>query len=335
MGAVSLDRRRFLQGGVALAGLGLLNGCGTPFGPWAQTSRLRRVGYLAAGTPASAAPTLEALRQGLRDHGYVEGETAALELRYAEGREEPYRALADELVNANVDLIITGGNVATRAVQRATATIPIVFAAADDPVRDGLVASLARPGGNTTGLALNAGEEGAKRVQLFREAVPGMSRLAILWTPAVQTRFRETEAAAQALGMQVLSLELRDPDDLDAVLAGALGRRADGLLAQSAVLFIPLAPRVVAFAASHWLPLMGSSSTWWNAGAMMSYGTNIAESWRSAAGYVDKILKGANPADLPVERPTKSDFGINMKTARELGLTIPQSVLQQATEIVE
>jgi putative ABC transport system substrate-binding protein len=289
------------------------------------------------GTSTSSAASLEAFRRGLHELGRVEGQDIALELRYADGWEEALPGLFAELVGAHVDVIVTAGTVATRAAQRATATIPIVFATADDPLRAGLVASLARPGGNTTGLALNAGEEGAKRLQLFKEAFPLMSRVAILWTGSLEGRFRETEAAAPALGIQVVSLELSSPDQVDAVLAGAITGRADGLLALGAALFAPVATRVVAFAAAHRLPVMASNTSppWRNAGVLMSYGGNIAENWRSAAAYVDKILKGAKPGDLPVQRLTKYDFVINLKTAQALGVTIPQSVLLQATEIIE
>jgi putative ABC transport system substrate-binding protein len=335
MGAVTLRRRQFFQSGAAVAGLGFLTGCGILPPQLQQRPRVARIGCLVPGTSTSSAASLDAFRQGLHEHGRVEGQDIALELRYADGREEPLPGLAAELVSTNVDVIITGGNVATRAAQQASATIPIVFATADDPVTDGLVASLARPGANTTGLALNAGEEGAKRVQLFKEAVPSLSRVAILWARTLEARFRETAAAARASGLDVLSLEVRTPDELDAVLEAAISGHADGLLALAAVLLMPLAPRVVGFAATHRLPLMAGSSSWRNPGALMFYGVNIAENWRSAASYVDKILKGAKPSDLPVQRPTKNDFVINLKTAQALGLIIPQSVLQQATELIQ
>jgi len=331
--AVRLDRRGFLQGSSALVGLGLLAGCGIPFGPAAQPARPHRIGFLASG--GEVADHLAAFRQGLRELGYVEGQDVAIELRNAEGTEERYAELAAELVRLDVDVIVTGASALIRAAGQATTTIPIVFAATADPVAEGLVASLARPGGNITGLTTNFGEEHLKRLELLKEAVPGLSRLAVLWNQSAVRNFRQTEAAAQRWGVQVLSLELRSPDDLDAVLDVATTGRADGLMVVGGPVFGFLAPRIVEFAVRHRLPAMYSNPPYIDAGGLLIYAANIPQNYRRAATYVDKILKGAKPADLPVQQPTAYDFLINLKTAQAIGLTISQSVLQQATEIIQ
>jgi len=259
----------------------------------------------------------------------------ALEVRNAEGSEERYGELAADLVRLDVDVIVTGGSELIRAAGQATTTIPIVFAATGDPVAEGLVASLARPGGNITGLATSAGQERAKQLELFKEAVPSLSRVAVLWNQSGVRTFREAESAAQRLGLEFLSLELRSPDELDAVLAGAIAGRADGLMVTGGPVFGFLAPRVVEFAVRGRLPAMYSNPPYIDAGGLMIYAANILQNYRRAATYVDKILKGAKPADLPVQLPTTFDFVINLNTAQALGLTIPQSVLQQATEIIQ
>jgi putative ABC transport system substrate-binding protein len=222
-----------------------------------------------------------------------------------------------------------------RAAGRATTTIPIVFVTVDaDPAADGLVASLARPGGNMTGLTLYAGQENAKRLELLKETSPGLSRVAILWRQSGVGSFRETEAAAQTLGVPFLPLEFVSPDELETVLVGATTGRADGLVVTAGA-FSTLAPRIVEWVAGHRLPAIYPSSSFADYGGLMMYSASMTENWRRAAGYIDKILKGANPGDLPVERPTTFDFVVNLKTARALGLTIPPSVLQQATEVIQ
>jgi putative ABC transport system substrate-binding protein len=329
------SRRRLIQGSVALVSLGLLAGCGIPLGPAAQPARLRRIGYLQASTAASQAPNFEAFGQGLRELGYVEGRDVAFEPRYADARPERLPELAAELVRLEVDVILTGGLVAIRAAGHATTTIPIVFAAGPDPVAAGLVASLAHPGGNITGLTLFAGEEHAKRLELLKEAVPELALVAVLWGRNNPGNFRETEPAAQRLGVQVLSLELRSPDELDTVLEGATTGQADGLMVAGGAALGFATPRIVEFAARHGLPAMYSNSPAIDAGGLMMYGTNIPQNYRRAATYVDKILKGTKPADLPVQLPTTFDFVVNLKTAQALGLTIPQSILQQATQVIQ
>lgn len=330
------SRRQFVRRTVALAGLGLLTGCSLPFIPSAQRARLYRVGCLLPQAPTQVASTLGAFRQGLGEQGYSEGENIALEVRYAEGRPERLPELAGELASLEVHVILTGSNDAIRAARQATATIPIVFAVAGDPVAEGFVASLARPGGNATGLTQSAGEESAKRLELLKEAVPGMSRVGVLWNQSTAVSFRDTEVAARALGVEVLTLELRGPDDLDTVLAAATAGHADGLIGVGAALVATLAPQIVDFAARYRLPGMYAHTvTFPQRGGLMAYGPDLFDNYRRAATYVDKILKGANPADIPVERPSKFDFVINLRTAQSLGLIMPQSVLAQATEIIQ
>ena len=329
------SRRRFLRVSLALAGVGLLVGCGRAPAPPASSPRPTRIGFLSPSSADLAAPNIEAFRQGLRELGYVEGQDVALEVRVADGRDELLPGLAAELVGLSVDVILTGGREAIHAAKRATRTVPIVFAAVGDPVADGLVESLARPGGNATGLTIRAGEEYAKRLQLLKEAVPGLSRVAVLGNERTVREFGETEAAARALALQVLPLELASPDDLDAVMAAAVAGRPDGLLVITDAVFQPIAPRIVALAAHHRLPAMYGTSTYARAGGLFTYGVRIPENYRRAAVYVDKILKGTPPADLPVEQPTTFDFVINLKAADAIGLAIPRSVLAQATEIIQ
>jgi ABC-type uncharacterized transport system substrate-binding protein len=330
-----LCRRAFLRSGLAVVGVSWLAGCGIPFNPSTQPTPLRKIGWLAQGGLESSAPNLTALTAGLSELGYIEGQTIVIEALYAEGREERLPELAAELVSRNVDVILTGGRVAIRAAGQATTTVPIVFATATDVVADGLVESLARPGGNMTGLTLNAGEEHAKRMQLLRDAFPSLSRVAVLWNQTALGFFRETEAAAQGLGVQVLSLELRGPDELDAVLAGATAEWADSLIVVAGAVFAFLAPRITEFATRNRLPAMYPNSAFVDSGGLIVYAASIPENYRRAAAYVDRILRGAKPGDLPVEQPTQFDLAINLKTAREIGLTLPQSVLTQATEIIQ
>jgi len=335
----SQNRRQFLQGGLALAGLGVLTGCSLRFAPSAQRGELYRVGCLEPTTPPSAggAPTLEAFRRGLREHGYIEGQQVILEVRYSEGRDERLPELAAELVHLHVDVIMAGGGASgapVRAAQQATSTIPIVFVNVVDPVASGLVASLARPGGHVTGLTQSAGQENAKRLQLLKEVVPGLSRVAVWGQQSLQSTFRETEVAAEALGLEVLSLVLSGPDGLGAVQAATITGRADGLLGLPGPLLPQLRPQILDFTAQQRLPAMYAQVGWARDGGLMNYGASQAENYRRAAYYVDRILKGAKPADLPIEQPTVFDFVINLRTAQVLGITIPQSILQQATEVI-
>jgi putative ABC transport system substrate-binding protein len=270
----------------------------------------------------------------LSELGYVAGQNITFEVRYANGSEKPLPALAAELVGLNLDLIVPASEEAVRAARLATNMIPIVFATPGDPLANGYVASLARPGGNATGVSPQAGQETAKRLQLLKEAVPGMSNVAVLWNSINEPSFRQAEAAAQILGVQILSLELHDSENLDDVLRTAIGH-ADGLAPVGGAQFVPLAPQIVAFAATYALPAIFFSRTFVAPGGLMIYGQNIPALFKRAATYVDKILKGAKPADLPVEQPQTFDFVINLRTAKALGLSIPQLVLMQATEVIQ
>ena len=303
-----------------------------------QPAKVFRVGFLGSGSPATYAALVDAFRQGLRELGYVEGQNVVMELRWAEGRFERLPALAAELVRLNVDLILTHGTPGPLAAKQATTTIPIVVAIAGDPVGNGLVASLARPGGNITGLSLLAPELGGKRLQLLMEVVPAVSRVAILWNaanPAPALVVKETEAAARTLGVRLQSLEVRGPDDYERAFQAAISGRAGALIAVEDPLVLTHQARIVAFAAKRRLPAMYPNREYVDAGGLMSYGANFRELFRRAATYVDKILKGAAPADLPVEQPTRFELVINMKTAKALGLTIPPSVMVRADQVIQ
>jgi putative ABC transport system substrate-binding protein len=281
------------------------------------------------------APNLEAFRRGLHELGYVEGQDIAIDVRYADRSEERLPALAAELTRAEVDVLVTSSTPAIQAARQATATIPTVFATSGDPVARGFVASLARPGGNVTGLTQEGGQESAKRLDLLKQAVPTISRVAIVWNQSVADGFRQTHAAAQALGLQPLSLEVADPNDLPSVLATAVTGHADGLSVQGAVALGAHARQIVEFAGQHRLPAMYATADFVREGGLLVYTTNFPAQFHPAATFVAKILQGAKPADLPVERPTKYDFVVDVKTAQALGLTIPQSVLAHVTELIQ
>jgi putative ABC transport system substrate-binding protein len=300
-------------------------------------AKLARIGILTLAV-ASSAPLAEAFRQGLREHGYMEGQNIALEYRYAEGRAERLPALAAELVHLKVDVIVTESNVAPLAAKRATKTIPIVMAIAGDPVHAGVVASLARPGGNVTGLTLIHPELSGKRLQLLKEAVPSIALVAVIWNPtdppAVEF-LRETEAAARSLGLRLHVIEARAPAELDSAFKAAAGARPSAFFTLPGGMFQDNQARVVEFAKKHRLPGVFPSRVFVEAGGLMSYGPNLAVNARRAAAFVDKVLKGAKPADLPIEQPTKFELVLNLKTARALGLTIPVSMLTRADHVIE
>ncbi len=326
------SRRRFVQNGLALAGLGLLAGCGITLPQAQQRARVPRLGYLALSAGIFAGE----FHQGLRELGYVEGQNILIEWRFAEGREERLPELAAELVRLQVDVIVTQG--VEEAARQATSTIPIVMATSADPVATGAVASLAHPGGNVTGLTAAGPELGPKRLELLKEALPGVSRVAVLWDSSDRGKaveMRGIEAAARTLGVQVQSLEVRGPDDFEAAFEAATDGRAEALMPLRSPLIAFQRSRIVDLAAMNRLPAMYSGREFVDAGGLMSYGPNQTDSFRRAATYVDKILKGAKPADLPVERPTKFELVINLKTTQALGLAIPQSVLIQATDVIQ
>jgi putative ABC transport system substrate-binding protein len=325
-----------------LIGLAVILTVGLALAPLAaegqQTEKVSRVGLLGSASPAPYAHLVGALRQGLNDLGYVEGKNLSFEYRWAEGKYERLPALATELVRLKLDVIVTQGSPAAIAAKNATQTIPIIIPAALDPVGAGLVASLARPGGNLTGLSVLAPELIGKRLELLKEVIPRMTRVAVLWNaanPANASVWKETQAAAGALGLLLQSQEVRGPQDLEGAFARTAKVRPDALLVLGDSLVNTYRQQIVAFATQKHLPSVFGLREWVMVGGLMSYGVDQADMWRRSAVYVDKILKGAKPGDLPVEQPTKFEFVINMKTAKALGLTIPQTVLLQADQIIE
>jgi putative ABC transport system substrate-binding protein len=329
-------RRDFLRGGLALAGLGLLAGCGVGPPHSRRAAHVPRIGYLVFGR-AGPSTWDDAFRQGLAELGYVEGGNLAIEWRFTQ-RAELVPGLAAELVRLPVDLIVAAGG-AVNVAKDATAMIPIVMPVSGDPVGQGLVASLARPGGNITGLTtLSSSELARKRLQLLKEVAPEASRVAVLWNPGNPGKaieFQQAQAAAAALGLTLHSLEVRGPDDFDGAFGAAAAGHADALNALSEALINDHAARIAHFALAGRLPSVFELRELADAGGLMSYGPNVHDLFRRAAAYVDRILKGANPADLPVEQPTKFDFVLNLRTAQALGRIIPQSAPQQATELIQ
>jgi putative tryptophan/tyrosine transport system substrate-binding protein len=296
-----------------------------------------RIGVLTVGL-ARATPPFEAFLRGLQENGYVEGQNMVLEFRFAEGRIDRLAALASELVRLQVDVIVTEGNAAALAAKQATQTIPIVMAVASDPVKAGVVASLARPGGNVTGLTLIVPELSAKRLELLREALPRMTLVAVMWNPsnpASADYVRVTEAAARSLGVQVQAIAVRSPAELDDALKTVANLRPNALITISDGMLASVRTRIVDFAMKSRLPGIFPDREFAELGGLMSYSPNPADITRRAALLVDKVLKGAKPADLPIEQPTKLDLVINLKTAKTLGLTIPPSLLLRADRLIE
>jgi putative ABC transport system substrate-binding protein len=300
-----------------------------------RPAKVPRIGVLAfQPTPH----LLEVFRQGLRDLGYVEGQTIAIEYRFGEGRPERLPGLAAELVRLKVDVIVAGPPPAPEAAKQATSTIPIVFAVTGDPVAEGLVASIARPGGNLTGLAAMSPELVGKQLELLKEVVPRVSRVAVLQNPGNQGHpptLPQAEDAARVLRVQLHILKASSPAEIDSTFAAMTVQRAGGVLVLRDPLFNAQRTQIAALAAKGRLPAIYGNREFVEAGGLMSYGASLVDLWRRAATYVDKILKGAKPADLPVEQPTKFELVINMKTAKALGLTIPRSVLSLADEVIQ
>jgi putative tryptophan/tyrosine transport system substrate-binding protein len=297
-----------------------------------QIGKVYRIGWLA---PASLPTTLDAFRDGLRVFGYVEGNNLVIEQRYANGKPERLAGLVAELVGAKADVIVTTGNQATAAAKTTTGSIPVVFVAGD-PVEAGFVAGLARPGGNMTGVNTLPGELNAKRLELLREAFPKVSRVAVLFEPRqLSTTIPQIEAAASSLGLQVTRLEVHGAYDFERALVAAARSHVGALMPVSSALFHGERQRIVSLAAKHRLPAMYEHRDFVDAGGLLSYGPDILFLNRRVAAYVDKIFKGAKPADLPVEQPTKFELVINLKTAKALGLTIPQTILLQAAQVID
>ena len=306
-----------------------------------QPKKMPRIGYLSSTDPANEFPRAEAIRLALRALGYTEGQNIAIEYRYGEGKGHRIPELAAELVRLKVDIIVvTGGNDRIRAVKNATKTIPIVMTGTGtDPVEGGLIESLARPGGNLTGITNLSTELGGKRLELIKEAVPKLARVAILYDAANPGSVREVKedlpVAARALGLTIQPWEVRAADGFEKIFAALSKQRPDGLYLPAGPLMFSNGKRIAGFALKSRLPSVYSNRTAVDAGGLMSYGADLADSYRRVAYYVDRILKGAKPADLPVEQPTKFELVINLKTAKQIGLAIPQSMLYRADKVLK
>jgi putative ABC transport system substrate-binding protein len=298
-----------------------------------QPKKVPRIGYLTVASLSSNVARVEAFRQGLRDLGYVEGKNIAIEWRSAEGKFERQ----GELVRLKVDVIISSGPTMTQAAKEATATIPIVMAQDTDPVENRFVASLARPGGNITGLSVLSPELSGKQLELLKEIVPKLSRMAVIGNsnePANPKTLKEIEQAARLFGVQLQPLDVRESKDIETAFRAATKAHADALIVLGSAIVTDYRAKIANLALKSRLPTIYSSSIWVNDGGLMSYGTSLIDLSRRAAIYVDKILKGAKPADLPVEQPTKFEFVINLKAAKQIGLTIPPNVLARADKVI-
>jgi putative ABC transport system substrate-binding protein len=334
-----IDRRTFmwLVGAVVVA---------TPLGVLAQpVGKIRKIGVLNA-LPRTA-PLAQVFLRGLRDLGYVEGES--IEVEYRSGAYADFPALAEDLVNVKVDVIYAVMEQAAQAASNATTTIPIVFAVLGDPVQSGLVASLSHPGGNLTGLTAFGSELGGKRVELLKELLPHLANIGVVWNPAVSTKpapgpqmnrpaesgLRHTEEAARALDVHVRSFPVRTPSDIADVLEVATRERIDALIVEEDPLTYSERSRIIEFAAAHRVPAIYGYRDYVVSGGLISYGANLPELIHGVLGYIDKILKGARPSDLPIEQPTRFELVVNLKTAKALGLTIPQSLLARTDEMIQ
>jgi putative ABC transport system substrate-binding protein len=321
----------------ALAALAFLV-LAAPLAPEAQQSaKVYRIGVLTGGSqPSPTAPS--SLREGLRDLGWVEGKNIVFEGRYAEGKQERLPELAAELINLKVDVIVTFGTPAALAARKATSTVPIVLGMIGDPVRVGLVTSLARPGGNVTGNSLIAPELGLKRLELLKEAIPKAKRIGLPYDPANPAAAAvrdDLEAAARSLGMELYPIEVRHPDQLEGTFAAAANAGVDALLLFSDPVFFSARTRIMALALKHRLPSMSEGKEFVEAGGLISYSPSIPALARRAAIFIDKILRGARPADLPIEQPTTFELVINLTTAKALGLTIPPAFLLRADQVID
>ena len=302
----------------------------------AQPKKIPRVGFLIASAASAQESRLEAFKRGLRELGYVDGQNIAIEVRSGEGKPERLPVVAAELVSLKVEVIVSGGPASTRAAKQATNTIPIVMTLESDPVGDGLVASLARPGGNITGLSTLGPELSGKRLELLKEMVPKLSRVAVFYSTDSRnaSQGNEIEVTAQALTLQLQNLELKGPKDIEPAFQAATKGRAGAVLAQAPAILLSQRTRVAELAVKNRLPVMYSREEFIEAGGLVVYAASTTDLSRRAATFVDKILKGAKPAELPVEQPTKFEFVINLKTAKQIGLTIPPNVLARADRVI-
>jgi ABC-type uncharacterized transport system substrate-binding protein len=332
----SHSRRQLLQAAGALVAFTLL-----PLDQAAgqQPGKVPRVGFLAVGSRDGRAFLIEGFRQGLREHGYVEGQNIVIEYRFSEDRNDRLRALAAELVALKVQLIVASGTPASFAAKQATSTIPIVMGGiAADPVATGLIASLARPGGNITGMTMLSPQLSGKRLELLKTMLPRLARVAVFWNPpnpAYGPTLKELGSAAESLRLTLHRLEVRVPADFEGAFEAAVRQRVGALIAPGDPLVVNRPKMVADMALKYRIPTMMENKEFVEAGGLVSLGLDIVDSYRRAAGHVDKILKGANPAELPMEQPSKFDLAVNLKTARTLGITIPPSVLMRATQVVE
>ena len=302
-----------------------------------QTKKVARIGVLSQSNANFMSTQLEAFRQGLRAFGYVEGQNIAIEYRYAEGKLDRLPDLAVELVRLKVDVIAATSTPAVLAAKNTTKEIPIVFHTLGDPVASGVVASLAQPGANITGLTMGGAELDGKRLELLKDTIPKLSRATILWNPAssgIQLRLKETRAAAQALKLQLQSLEVRRPEDIEPAFDAATRAKTGAMIVTQAPPITNNAKRIVDLAAKHRLPTIYGQRQWPDTGGLMSYGGNIEDGYRQLATHIDKLLKGAKPADIPVERAMKLELIINLKAAKQIGLTIPPNVLVRADKVI-
>ena len=300
-----------------------------------QPGKVPLMGYLIDATGRES-PNAEALRQGLRDLAYVEGQNIAIEYRSAEGNVDRLPALAAELVRLKVDIIFAAGGTPARAAKKATSAIPIIFVGAVDPVASGLVANLARPGGNVTGFSLGAPGLYGKRLEILKETLPKLARVGVLWNPATPGGFlKEIRSAGQELGVHIQSIEVRSPNDIDRAFEAATKAQAGALVVAQQSPMTTNPKRIVELVAKRRLPAIYADTQWIHDGGLMSYGPSQPDLYRRAADYVDKILKGTKPADLPVQQPVKYELMINLKTAKALGLTIPPGVLMRAERVIK
>jgi putative ABC transport system substrate-binding protein len=303
-----------------------------------QAGKIPRIAYLVSDTRSATSARVEAFRQGLRVLGYLEGQNIAIEWRFADGKLDRIPDLAAEIVSLKVDVIVTTGGPPTRAAMNATSSIPIVMINISDPVALGFVSSLAKPGGNVTGLSSVQVELGGKRLELLKEIIPKLSRVGVLVNrevPGYIVQMKEVKLAAQVLGLQLQELETRGRDDLEKVFISITNRRVGGITGLTNPTFTMLQGRIAELALKNRLPTIYGDARFPEAGGLMSYGPNSLDMWRRAAVFVDKIMKGTKPADLPVEQPMKFDFVINLQTAKKIGLNIPQSVLFRASKAIK
>jgi putative ABC transport system substrate-binding protein len=303
-----------------------------------QLAKIPRIGFLSTFSPSEEALWLEAFRLGLRDLGWIEGKNVVIEYRYAEGRSDRIADLAADLVRIKVDLIVVTTTTSALAAKKATRTIPIVMASVGDPVASGIVASLARPGSNITGLSQMAQELVGKRLELLKEIVPKLSRVAVLWNPqdaSSTLNWKEIQFPARQLGIHLLALEVRNPTEFDKAFKDATKARAGALVITPAVVFVLHFKRIADLATKYRLLSIYHRREFPDSGGLMAYGVDRSDMFRRAATFVDKILKGAKPADLPVEQPMKFELVLNKRTARDLGIKIPNSILVQATTVIE